>query len=179
MQPKKLAPWRQYITNNRNLKGMKANELRIGNYVIYEIDDMILVAAIDVINPTFCNIEFVDVIPDDLSRYQDGMWYEYIKPIPLTEEWLLKFGFYKEENVTPVSKYHSHFYSIGYDDCKYSFAYASFRDDWGFYHSYTDAVDEKDNNRFDAISFGIQSVHELQNLYFALTGEELTLKLHP
>ena len=71
---------------------------------------------------------------------------------------------------------HSDFYSLDLFDFKYSFSFATFRDDWGFYHSYTDAGNDADNNRFDFISCGIQHVHKLQNLILDLTGEELKYK---
>ena len=73
------------------------------------------------------------------------------KPIPLTDDWLLKFGF-KKEDKTP-SKEHGQYFSIWILDYKYSFAYAPFREDCG-----------------------IKYVHQLENLYFALTGTELELE---
>ena len=94
------------------------------------------------------------------------------EPIPITEEWLFRFGF-KNEEKSP-SHNHGNYYSIWEMDYKYSFAYAPFREDWGFYHSYTDANKDKDNNRFDFISCGIKYVHELQNLYYSLVHEELS-----
>ena len=104
---------------------------------------------------------------DDVGVYKLG--YE---PILLTKDWLLKFGF-KEEEKSP-SPNHGNYYSIWIMDYKYSFAYAPFREDWGFYHSYTDAYKDEDNNRFDFISCGIKYVHELQNLYYLLVHEELS-----
>jgi hypothetical protein len=75
------------------------------------------------------------------------------EPIPLTEEWLIKFGFTEEYR----SKMHSTFYT---ENLSYYFWYENKRQ----YASFkgTDIV--------------CQYVHQLQNLYFALTGEELTLK---
>ena len=67
-------------------------------------------------------------------------------PILLTEEWLLKFGFKRK-----------HF------EC-------DLRQWWynGFYVS--------DLNGLYARNVLLKYVHQLQNLYFALTGEELTIK---
>ena len=135
---------------------MNANELRIGNYVFTKDKHLILFTSFF----GLCNAE---VSPDKFE------------PIPLTEEWLVEFGF-KKERRKKVSPKHGSFFSRNIWDYKYSFAYAKFRDDWGFYNSYTDAPDPKDNNKFDFISCGTKYVHQLQNLYFALTGEELTLK---
>ena len=105
----------------------------------------------------------------------DYSWEGYrlsdILPIVLTENIFLSLGFFAEHAKPSVS--HSLFYSKEVADYKYSFAYAGFRNDWGFYHSYTDAFTEAQNNTFDAISFGIKHLHELQNLWFALTQDEL------
>jgi len=99
---------------------------------------------------------------------------ETLSPIPLTEDWLLRFGFEKENKKTSIK--HGVYFSKWINDYKYSFAYAEFREDWGFYHSYTDALKDEDNDRFDFISCGIKYVHQLQNLFYALTNTELTLK---
>jgi len=70
-----------------------------------------------------------------------------IEPVPLTEELLLKFGF--EKDVTE------------YNIC------------WFLNHVYIWFVDGEYINELD---LPIKYVHQLQNLYFALKGEELTLK---
>jgi hypothetical protein len=75
-----------------------------------------------------------------------------ISPIELTEEWLLKFGF--EERLGGRFFKHSWFYLD--PEC----AGVS-----GWYFRSIDAFKAK-----------TQYVHQLQNLYFALTGEELTIK---
>jgi hypothetical protein len=152
---------------------MKAQDLRLGNYVGFKnrTDCYCIIEELS----SYGGVHIIRMFNDgDIDDQPEVI--EDITGLYLTEEWLMKFGFYKEDDVAPVSNDHSHFYSMGCNDYKYSFAYASFRDDWGFYHSYTDACDERDNNKFDAISFGIKYVHQLQNLYFALTGEELTIK---
>ena len=75
-----------------------------------------------------------------------------LKPIPLTEEWLLKFGFEKRGIYYHFPK-HDIFKLEQY---KLKNAY------WLRY--YTESID----------CVRINSVHQLQNLYHALTGEELT-----
>ena len=72
---------------------------------------------------------------------------ELFEPIPLTEERLLEFGFEKD-----VSKYNI---------C------------WFLNHVYIWFVDGEYINELD---LPIDYVHQLQNLYFVLTGEELTIK---
>ena len=71
-------------------------------------------------------------------------------PIPLTEEWLLKFGFVPEKMEDGFLSYRLKFVDI-------SMPYFEFTYDYG------------------TESFEVKYVHQLQNLFFALTGTELTL----
>ena len=73
-----------------------------------------------------------------------------LNPIPLTEEWLLKFGFKKVM-------------------CKDNYiTYSNRNKRIGIYP-------DRCIMRGHAVSF--KYVHQLQNLYFALTGEELILNI--
>ena len=120
---------------------MKANELRIGNlYVNYE--DKICSWGCDDFAMLWKN-QGLEV--DELIR----------NFIPLTEEWLLKFGFeldYKSD------------YSISYGhikNCKFSYKFnITENKSWLEYHG--GAIECK-------------YAHQLQNIYFALTGEELAI----
>ena len=86
--------------------------------------------------------------------------YEYIrlihngnknfKPIPLNEEWLLNFGFESDE-----IEWWNGILSIGI--CKEGLRYLP-----------TEQINVR-------VGIVLQHVHQLQNLYFALTNEELTL----
>jgi len=98
------------------------------------------------------SIVTVSTIADDEVTFSDYACFDYpqIEDIPgieLTEEWLVKFGFRKRDN--------------------------NYRVLW-FINSFT-----LSENEFKRFYFGISEikyVHQLQNLYFALTGEELKLK---
>ena len=92
----------------------------------------------------------------------DGDFYHLsdIKFIELTEEWLLKFGFEFYE----TEKANNYKYSI-----------------WRFtFVTNGKTKGKKYANIFNALTFKelnlITYVHQLQNLHFALTGEELTIK---
>lgn len=141
-----------------------SNEIRTGNLFQYFIGE------------EGCEWDTTKLDWQDIKwcEEENGNFNKVHKSIKLTEDWLLNFGFKREEK-TP-SKEHGHYFSKWVMDYKYSFAYAPFREDWGFYHSYTDAPKDEDNDRFDFISCGIKYVHELQNLYFALTKTELVLQ---
>jgi len=110
---------------------MKATELRIGNY--YATD-----GGLDL--PQNTSIVESNVF---MNWEVNGCW---AKPIPLTEEWLVKFGF--ENNSMNL-------------------------DEEGFLHldiSFIGGVNVYIN---DMEYSHINHVHQLQNLYFALTGEEI------
>lgn len=88
-------------------------------------------------------------------------WFGYanmFNPIPLTDEWLKKFGFF--------SKYKH--CNVRWNILGFDIQQISDEDDDGnkipqeqiFYYQYM---------------YEIKYVHQLQNLYFALTGEELTI----
>jgi hypothetical protein len=138
---------------------MKASELRIGN---------------------ICHQGVVSIIKEERFTVASSLGSDYdslcinIEPEPITEEWLIKFGFVDEGK--RETKNHGNFFSKAILDYKYCFAYADFRNDWGFYQEYTDSPFLNDEGKKYFISCGIRYVHQLQNLWFALTGEELTIK---
>ena len=118
---------------------MKASELRIGNLV--DLGNRIAKVI---------EIAHLGCVVVDLEETQDTIEdYERVKGIPLTEEWLLRFGFEKNGNNQFILMEGS-----------------------------VDILFNKDLNGWtcDGINFSInmtEHVHQLQNLYFVLTGEEL------
>jgi hypothetical protein len=113
---------------------MKASELRIGNY--YNENGVV-----------------TQVSPSTIEE----LWFaerSWVQPIPLTEEWLLKFGI-KQYNVDTINDCGD----ISYDgELFYIYSGLGDAESYGF-------------------AIKIQHVHQLQNLYFALTNEELVIKL--
>lgn len=105
---------------------MKASELRIGNYIQNS-------------HGTISNVGIVML----------GGQYDY-HPIPLTEEWLLKFGFEKDED--EEGTWYNQIALYEGNKC----------------FNYNASFFEHDN------FVSIEYVHQLQNLYYALTGLELT-----
>jgi hypothetical protein len=96
--------------------------------------------------------EILDDVLYDVITVEDisDLFYDpiddYYSPIPLTKEWLLLFGF--EESIS-----------------------------WSFKGFYLG--EEKQGEYHYQLDGGVvelKYVHQLQNLYFALTGEELTIK---
>jgi uncharacterized membrane protein len=135
---------------------MTAQELRIGN-IIFDISHR--PCMVDAIS----NRNFVKLTELNNDYTSESFQMMDCNPIPLTEEWLLKFGFSID------GKY----LYIGIEDYKYCFNYRDWADNWAFYVEYTDSPHEKDEGVKYPVSFDIKYVHQLQNLYFSLTGEEL------
>lgn len=135
---------------------MEATELRIGNYVEHQIHKIGTVQSLGdttlLISTNYDEIELIE-----------------IEPIPLTEEWLLKFGF------TQISEF-SRIWSLN----NYGF-------DLGITYFFLQSIIEEDVIAFNGgkkiqtkliwIRTKCKYVHQLQNLYYALiVGEELTIK---
>jgi hypothetical protein len=120
---------------------LQNNELRIGNLFILPNGDIGKIS--------YHEIRLM-VVAIEKPDYQ---------PIPLTEEWLLKFGFEKRTTVL-----HSVQYFIGFNPITHDWMFDIL---WLVGHEYP---------FYRNGHFAIKYVHQLQNLYFALTGEELTIK---
>lgn len=141
---------------------MKANELRIGNLVLEKRK---------------CKISGICGMPDkdtilDVYRSVNGVYDNYVvfddfpttmpiealSPIPLTEELLLRCGFEKSVDS----------YSVG------GVTLVLLNDAFSLLHGL-------DFDVFNAIikfkNCEVEHLHQLQNLYFSLTGEELDVKL--
>jgi hypothetical protein len=135
---------------------MKATELRIGNYVSVTTTPN----EFDVVEEIGYKKGLAHYLAIKKLYYK--VWFKHqgidlIKPIPLTEKWLTDFGFEKDESkIDPIEKPNGNWWAqyekenvIIYLPC---FEYSN-----------------------DELNIEIKHVHSLQNLYFALTGQELTL----
>jgi len=133
---------------------MDARELRIGNYIQY-FGNVVQVEGI--VNES--NGFGLQLNGGDFASINSNS----LEHDPLTEEWLLRFGFVKEvEYKKKINFSRFHLFQISasnpYNDNENEFKV-------NFYQS-------KQCVELCRIKY----VHQLQNLYFALTGEELTLK---
>jgi hypothetical protein len=125
---------------------MEANELRIGNYVKGNSRG----------HTNVVNIEILEYINKTKSGYS---------PIPITEEWLIKFGFKVYRESVVIKAWSIGFNTITHD---YLFDLCWIKDVFG---------ENKEVPFYRNGRFKIHYVHQLQNLYFALTGEELEINL--
>ncbi len=85
-----------------------------------------------------------------------------LQPIPLTEEWLLKLGFNKD--------YKKGYIGIDVHNSDFVLTEPFVIGEWQSY--YTFQFTAGNIPKFTKLEF----LHQLQNLYFALTGEELNIK---
>lgn len=139
---------------------MKASELRIGNY-LFGIDDGYRETAMEV----NC------INGDQTYRLKHGNdsvgCYSEIRPIPLTEEWLEKLGFKK--NHPEISECFWNWWNKEKDfsvDVEYVLT------DNGIEKLYYAVLQNINGYRpYKHIIY----VHQLQNIIYALTGEELTI----
>lgn len=139
------------------------NELRIGNWIFFnptlihqnmQAEPMpVHVSSIhaDKVGAIQHNLEYrVEPFEDDVMvKKIPGFAPEELEPIPLTEEWLQNFGFQRSDN------------------------------DWISEEKNNQQIKIPDDLTFNhkpSSSIQIKTVHQLQNLYFALTAQELDLK---
>jgi len=132
---------------------MKASELRIGNFIngiYHDYDDG---SQEDIENETLCKVVTLDVsgngdYPIYVYSDEDIEHFSDFEPIPLTEEWLVNFGF--KNGVLP--------------------RYEKFPIDRVGGNSKAFCFGSGD------IYKTLKYVHELQNIWFAVFNEELKLK---
>jgi hypothetical protein len=131
---------------------MKASELRITNYLKDQ-------------KGRLCEIYELRHDEGVKARAIEGPFTSLpCEPIPLTEEWLLNFGFEQDYNCFVKSTGQLDLIIFSSDTLV---AKANDLKPGEFYFC------------FHKIIVMIKYVHQLQNLYFALTGEELILKPKP
>lgn len=127
---------------------MTAKELRVGNFIYYS-------DYRDVDNP----YEIITAVGNDISKlmisdYQTRLMFS---PIPLTDQWFEKFGGDKSE--IELCSYRLYSLTRNYDFHKVE------SEDGDFYWYCDQIIGDT----------CITYVHELQNLFFALTKQELEL----
>ena len=124
---------------------MKANELRLNNY--YQLKGGVLGGG-------FCRITTIK----DFKEIYELIYSNSVEPIPLTEEWLIKFGFKKQEDGFLYIKLKRMGTRLEINMKKKLIC---------LIHN---------GMPMDVVHLPyIKYVHQLQNLYFALTGVELEL----
>jgi hypothetical protein len=139
---------------------MRLEELRLGNLV--KIDE----------SDTSFEVNGINTYALSIKDQTEDVWIKHdsFLPILLTEKWLLKFGFekviYESDETGYSNDYELEIKGVGcisYSDdfsCALFGSKESSKDELGFLPNWDNC----------------KHVHSLQNLYFALTGEELKIK---
>lgn len=124
---------------------MKANELRIGN-LIYQDSHISKVIALNDIG----------IVSEIIEKSEQTTNSARKAPIPLNEDWLIRFGFEPE-----------------YED----FVFLDQETGIELEASWISRLVSTGEKRgWNIVNYShVKHVHELQNLYFTLTGEELEL----
>lgn len=136
---------------------IEAKELKWKNLIYIPSTDQ--VAEVDVINPLADAVCVNKNLLFPLS-------FKDIEPIPLTEEWLLKFGFENKSN-------------FKYSDGSVDWINVFLLNDYlikSAEGSLYGVCKMRLNSIESVIKSNLQYVHELQNLYHSMTGKELQLK---
>ena len=132
---------------------MKAKELRLGNWVTIDNKEcyrelknipMYILGIKERIYRDFPKSSHSITVQNDIKKHSYSQFNDFIKPIPLTEEWLLEFGFYKLD--------------------KYTFV----KDGLFVYHRKRGFVTGSTKREIK-----LQYVHKLQNWYHTFTEKEL------
>jgi hypothetical protein len=130
---------------------IKVTELRLGNWVSYRYS----------MGKTGDGPWEQDFIDKQLLRAKDIAYCEEVpsnfNPIPLTAEWLIKFGLEKHDEMRLYPNIPTYIdiinqVTVRKEESKWRFIYQGSR-----------------------LLNNLKYVHQLQNLFFALTGEELTI----
>lgn len=125
---------------------MKTQELRIRNLIKHTNE----VLEVECIHPSYgINFIFFEGGWGDYGMVCDDYKLQDLEPIPLTEDWLVRMGF----EIKTASVTHNHTFIKG---------------------DFIINNPLRGNMTYEHIK--LKHVHQLQNLYFALTGEELTFK---
>ena len=130
---------------------MTANELRFKNLVL--LDGIITEIGIT----QMCNFSFWEKCEQE---FYPTRW----EAIPLTEEWLLKVGFEKDDSGVEISDQ---------DYCEW------YQKEFPVVGILCQSSDKSYIFDENTDTLRLKYVHELQNLYFALTGSELVFSTEP
>lgn len=136
---------------------MNNTELMLGNVIVYKDQ----VRVVESIGPEKLSLRSIDEKVDLITNTIDVVNYEECSGIPLSDEWVLALGLTADpENVI-------------YDEHWYDFPDKRFRIKLDNPTPYK--VELEDVVILKMVTY----VHELQNLYFIVTGEDLKVGTHP
>lgn len=132
---------------------IETKELRIGNYVLYKNNEI----EVQAIDDGGINEDWDGPVDEggNLYRIKRGLSYEDLDPIPITSEWLKRCGFVNGDKYRRSEYDGPNNITIG-EVSAGSNAFELLGSEW-------------------PIGKPFKYLHHLQNLYFALTNEELAI----
>jgi hypothetical protein len=128
---------------------METNELRLGNWIKFPQN----------------LIQEQQLVYIDARKEKN----DYSEPIPITEKWLLNFGFEDMKEQVFCKEIQ------GNESGDYDLVISKDGDDWDIILQDLDKTQSVENEFTEFQLNSIKFVHQLQNLYFVLTGNELQL----
>jgi hypothetical protein len=129
---------------------MTANELRVGNLLQGD--------TIQNVNQGIYSDGVMQITGFGIHQIETGLI--KLNPIPLTKDWLIRFGWIYNNETKTFEKYPN-------GDPRLHLIYVPTNNSWTMFNFVLKAM----------IAKRIWYVHQLQNIYFALIGEELTIKI--
>ncbi len=144
---------------------IEAREFRLGNYVNYPH----LIYSKNI--PIAYNYDIIAGIENNSIRTNNsnGYFISDLLPIEIDEDWLEKFGFHYAPDCLIYGK-SGWFKKLEYQDYPTYFFFNNHLQGSLFLSSDKIIVNHLN------IDFECEYVHQFQNLYFSLTGQELTIK---
>jgi len=135
---------------------MKSTELRLGNYLLFSVSSDFLKVT-DISNNLICSIFYGSdkKVCSDIEDFICSDIEDFICS-DITEEWLLKLGFRKSKLMGHDSHFQYHHHLL------HSNILALYNSDFSI--------------QLDNVARGIQYVHQLQNIFYIITGEELVIQ---
>ncbi|HEY4756069.1 MAG TPA: hypothetical protein VIH28_08450 [Ignavibacteriaceae bacterium] len=126
------------------MENLQSSELRIGNLVLIDGD---ILGKISEIRSNHAKILYKGEVNSQIGERFSLIDYDRIKPIPITKEWLIRFGFEGTEFLIGFGN----FICSPHNNILTWFGVSIHNSLWN-------------------------EVHKFQNLHYALTGQELFLK---
>ncbi len=137
----------------------KLQELRVGNYVSNK--------GLKIPRLGIEGVDYMQITANGIVKMYEGIL--ILNLIPITEEWLLKFGFEIKEHKNGNELTLEFNYIDGYRDILSATNKGSKEDPlfiWMLKSNYEKCF---------VLPFKYKNVNQIQNLYYALTGKELTI----
>lgn len=153
---------------------MKKEDIKIGNYLYYEHTTHIVTGIVG--NKIYSwwvkdGKPVIEYEQKDVSGTQvENPYIDVIsqyEPIQLEDEWFIQWGFTKD----------GEYWCKSINDYRYCFRWRDWANNWAFSIEYTDSPYKEDEEMKYPVSFDIQYVHQLQNLWSTLQHQELTIKI--